>query len=206
MREEQLPLFPLQVVLFPHAALPLHIFEERYRTLIRLSIRDAAEFGIVLMMKDRMSTVGCSAAVTTVLQSYDDGRMDILVEGRRRFRTVRVREEEAPYLVGDVEFFAPPAALPQRALFERTVGMYNHLVQLVYAGKVKTLDPGVPGPDLSYVMAQKAGMELEQRQRLLELETEEERLEVLQAYLTLVLPRLEKLDEIERVIRSDGYM
>ena len=206
MNEELLPLFPLQVVLFPHAALPLHIFEERYRTLLRTCIRESSEFGVVMMKGEELADVGCSAAVTSVLQMYEDGRMDVLVEGRRRFRTEHVDDTRAPYLVGTVEYIEERGELPEMARFSETVRLYNQLVTLVYAGKVKLLDPEVLLPDLSFVMAQKAGMELEQRQELLEGETEDERLGMLHEYLTAVLPRLKKLEEVERVIRSDGYL
>jgi ATP-dependent Lon protease len=206
MDEELLPLFPLQAVLFPHAALPLHIFEERYRTLLRKSIRESAEFGIVLMKEDHLAEVGCSTAVTSVVQMYDDGRMDVLVEGRRRFRVRQVDEARAPYLVASIQYIEEHRELPDAARFSETVVLYNQLVGLVYGGKVKQHDPEPPLPDLSFVMAQKSGMELEQRQQLLELATEDERLNLLRDYLTAVVPRLKKLDEVERIIRSDGYL
>jgi len=206
MNEEHLPLFPLQVVLFPHASLPLHIFEERYRALLRMCIRESAEFGVVLMKGDVLSEVGCSAAVTSVLQMYEDGRMDVLVEGRRRFRREQVDDTQAPYLVATVQYIEERRDPPDPDRFTETILMYNQLVELVYAGKVKLLDPEVRLPDLSFVMAQKAGMDLDQRQQLLEGETEDERLAMLREYLTAVLPRLKKLEEVERIIRSDGYL
>ncbi|MCC6398870.1 MAG: LON peptidase substrate-binding domain-containing protein [Bacteroidetes bacterium] len=206
MKTDMLPLFPLQVVLFPHAALPLHIFEERYRALLRMVIKESVEFGIVLTKGEDLSEIGCSAAVTSVMQMYEDGRMDVLVEGRRRFRILQVDDTRAQYLMGSVAYLEDRGELPDAARFAETVQMYNQLVELVYAGKVKMLDPETVLPDLSFVMAQKAGMDLDQRQQLLELDTEEERLALLREYLTAVLPRLKKLEEVDRIIRSDGYL
>jgi len=206
MNADLLPLFPLQVVLFPHAALPLHIFEERYRALLRMVIKESVEFGVVMAKGEDLSEIGCSAAVTSVLQMYEDGRMDVLVEGRRRFRIQHVDDTRAQYLMGSVTYLDDRGELPDAARFTETVQMYNQLVELVYAGKVKVLDPATVVPDLSFVMAQKAGMDLDQRQELLELETEEERLALLREYLTAVLPRLKKLEEVDRIIRSDGYL
>lgn len=206
MKTDMLPLFPLQVVLFPHAALPLHIFEERYRALLRMVIKESVEFGIVLTKGEDLSEIGCSAAVTSVMQMYEDGRMDVLVEGRRRFRILQVDDTRAQYLMGSVAHLEDRGELPDAARFAETVQMYNQLVELVYAGKVKMLDPETVLPDLSFVMAQKAGMDLDQRQQLLELDTEEERLALLREYLTAVLPRLKKLEEVDRIIRSDGYL
>ena len=206
MNEFRLPLFPLQVVLLPHPALPLHIYEERYKLLLRECIAKSGEFGIVLARERGLATVGCTAAVTNVLHSYDDGRMDVLVEGRRRFRIRALHTEVAPYVVGDIEYAATVNEPSDPALARDTIAMYNELVRIVYAGRIKQLDPDFAEPGNSFVMAQKAGLDLEQRQQLLEMDTEQERLSMLLGYLTTTLPRLKKMEEIDRIIHSDGYV
>lgn len=202
----QLPLFPLQVVLLPHAALPLHIFEERYKLLTRRCIRESSEFGIVLAREQSFAAIGCAAGITSVLKTYDDGQMDILVEGRDRFRIVEVHAAGAPYVVAEVEFFTDDEPMADPALVEETVGLYNQVVRIVYGGQVRELDPGAVAPGVAFVMAQKAGLEVEQRQAILEHRSERLRLEMLRGYLTDVLPRLKKFEEVERIIRSDGYL
>jgi len=202
----QLPLFPLQVVLLPHAALPLHIFEERYKVLIRQCIRESSEFGIVLSREQSFATVGCAAGITAVLRTYDDGRMDILTEGRERFRIVEVRTTGTPYAVAEVEFFTDDEPMADPSLVLETVGLYNQLVQIVYGERVKQLDTDAVAPGVAFVMAQKAGLEVEQRQSILELRSERQRLEMLRRYLFDVLPRLKKFEEVERIVRSDGFL
>ncbi len=202
----QLPLFPLQVVLLPHAALPLHIFEERYKVLIRQCIRESSEFGVVLSRDKLFATIGCAAGITAVLRTYDDGQMDILAEGRERFRIVEVRTAGTPYAVAEVEFFTDDEPMADPSLVAETVGLYNQLVQIVYGERVKQLDPDAVTPGIAFVMAQKAGLELEQRQSILELRSERQRLEMLREYLLDVLPRLKKFEEVERIVRSDGYL
>jgi Lon protease-like protein len=202
----QLPLFPLQVVLLPHAALPLHIFEERYKVLIRQCIRESSEFGIVLSREQSFATVGCAAGITAVLRTYDDGRMDILTEGRERFRIVEVRTAGTPYAVAEVEFFTDDEPMADPSLVSETVGLYNQLVQIVYGERVKQLDTDAVAPGVAFVMAQKAGLEVEQRQSILELRSERQRLEMLRQYLFGVLPRLKKFEEVERIVRSDGFL
>ncbi len=202
----QLPLFPLQAVLLPHAALPLHIFEERYKTLILRCIRESSEFGIVLSREQSFAMVGCAAGITSVMRTYDDGRMDILAEGRERFRVVEVRTTAAPYAIADADFFTDDDPTADPALVKETVELYNEVVRIVYGGQVKELDPDAAVRGIAFVMAQKAGLDLEQRQTILELRSERQRLEMLRDYLVVVVPRLRKFEEVERIVRSDGYL
>jgi Lon protease-like protein len=206
MSEELLSLFPLQVVLFPHARLPLHIFEERYKVLVGECIKDDREFGVNLLREGEISGVGCSAVVVSVLKKYDDGQMDIVVEGKRRYRVRRTYQERAPYLVGHVEYLAPAAETIDRRLADETIRLYNTLVNLVYREKVEEVEEGCLDSELSFLLAQKAGMDLLQRQQLLESSSEKQRLLMIKEYLTIVIPKLEQAGEIERIIRSDGYL
>jgi Lon protease-like protein len=202
----QLPLFPLQAVLLPHAALPLHIFEDRYKTLIHRCIRESSEFGIVLSRDKSNATIGCAAGITTVVRTYDDGRMDILAEGRERFRVVEIRTASAPYPIALAESFTDDDPTADPALVKETVGLYNEVVRIVYSGQVKELDPDISAPGMAFVMAQKAGLDLEQRQTILEFRSERQRLEMIREYLIGVVPRLRKFEEVERIVRSDGYL
>jgi Lon protease-like protein len=81
---EEIGLFPLGVVLLPGERLPLHIFEERYKELIEECLETGREFGMVLADDEGRRSVGTTAAVTEVLERFPDGRLNILVEGRRR--------------------------------------------------------------------------------------------------------------------------
>ncbi|RPI66236.1 MAG: hypothetical protein EHM43_11705, partial [Ignavibacteriae bacterium] len=98
-----LGLFPLNLVLFPNTRIPLHIFEPRYRTLITESLERGSEFGINLVERGHLHPVGCTARVVQITQQFPDGRMDVLVEGIRRYRLLDVRDDVQPYAVGDVE-------------------------------------------------------------------------------------------------------
>src|SRR5215470_4974697 len=104
MPKKLLPLFPLQVVVFPRTQLPLHIFEERYKEMIGEAIRDSSEFGIVLAKDEGIVNAGCTVIVDKVLRSHPDGRMDILTRGIRRFEIVLLNQEKA-YLRGEVAYF-----------------------------------------------------------------------------------------------------
>jgi Lon protease-like protein len=99
---QALPLFPLNVVLFPRQPLPLHIFEQRYRTMIKQCIDNNEPFGVVLAYEsDVPAEIGTTARVTDV-KRLPDGRMDIMTVGEERFRILNLRESEHGYLIGDV--------------------------------------------------------------------------------------------------------
>lgn len=206
MIEARLPLFPLEVVMFPGSALPLHIFEDRYKTLINESISRNTEFGINLVTEKSIADVGCTAIVRDVVKRYDDGRMDIVVRGSRRYRLHRCMEGEAPYLMGMVEFLSASPDLPDPALSENTIILYNRLVSAVYKGKTRELPPHLSTPELSFLLAQKSGMELARRQKLLETESENVRLRMIHDFLSEMVPKLEHAGEIKRVIKGDGYL
>ncbi|MEK9138891.1 MAG: LON peptidase substrate-binding domain-containing protein [Bacteroidota bacterium] len=207
MAEERLSLFPLKVVLFPGSALPLHIFEERYKTLINECIREeGTEFGINLKNDDQLKRVGCSAVVREMMQRYEDGRMDIIVEGRRRYELHSLDEKSAPYAVGRVTFFTNEPYDVDIALADRTARLYNSLIQIVYEEKLPKLLLDALARNVSYVIAQKSGLTLAQRQDLLEMQSENQRLMKLFDYLMTVLPKLHQLQEVQRIVGNDGYV
>ena len=177
---DPLPLFPLGTVLFPGLVLPLHIFEERYRTLVRHLIGRpegvAREFGVVTIRRgwevDQRTTltlhdVGCTAQVRQVSE-HPDGRFDLTTVGHRRFVIRRVDAEREPYLVADVEWLDEEPGRPGEAdramptvldLFQR----YLRVIRPAQVGEQVPDDPTV----LSHVVAASVALPLTDRQRLL---------------------------------------
>ena len=103
MRPERIALFPLNVVLLPGAPLPLHIFEPRYRQMVKECLAEKTEFGMLLAMPDGVARVGCTAEIVEVAKRYPDGRLDILTVGRAPFRVVELFPEN-PLLEGQVDY------------------------------------------------------------------------------------------------------
>jgi Lon protease-like protein len=103
-KTKKVPLFPLGVVLLPEMLLPLHIFEERYRLMISECLIENRPFGIVLFDGAAIRSVGCMAAIKEVTRRYDDGRMDIITQGKDRFVIHEIIEEK-PYMEARVVFF-----------------------------------------------------------------------------------------------------
>lgn len=105
-----LPLFPLPVVLFPGAELPLHIFEERYKLMIGKVLEEETAFGVVFWDGESTSVAetGCSAQIDNV-KKLEDGRMNLMTTGVRRFRIVDVIQEQ-PYIIASIEYLDEPKA------------------------------------------------------------------------------------------------
>ena len=200
-RLEQFPLFPLGLVMLPSEVAPLHIFEERYKLMIRECLDTRGEFGIVWLADDGLREVGCTARVTQVLDEMDDGRMNILVEGTSPFRLLR-RIEDLPYPAGDVELLADgdePGDDGAEAARER----YAELVERVTDDRPDTGDLA----DLdAYAMAATLDFELDAKQDLLELRSEGSRLERLAELFTATLAGIDHAEVAAERSRGNGRM
>ena len=202
MRADRIPLFPLNVVLLPGADLPLHIFEPRYRKMVRDCLDNKTEFGMLLALTDGVAGTGCTAEILEVVKTYDDGRMDILAVGREPFRVVELFTEE-PLLEGSVDYLDDRYAQGSPETQKSLVEIYEVCHTLIfgdYPRDAATLDGQ---QQLSYVIASKLPMDLLWKQRILELRTEAERQERLLAYLRNWAPHLQKVEAQHR--RAAGH-
>ena len=201
-RIDRLPLFPLGLVLYPRERLPLHIFEDRYREMIGQCLRTKQAFGIVFFDEGEMAKVGSTARVTDVLERYPDGRLDILVRGEQRFEVISVYDDQA-YLTADVALFDDKPAPPERQKRERLITQHMRLLEL--AGR--TVRPSLyqTEAELSYVIAPNAGLSPQQKQEVLELPSEDERLDFLSGHLEELIPRIERMEDLRRRVQSNGH-
>ena len=198
-----LGLFPLGIVLLPGEVVPLHIFEERYKKLIGERLEDG-EFGIVLAEDDTVRECGTAARVAQLIEELDDGRLNVLVQGGRRFRIIEVREpadHEAEYLSAEVEFYRDSEPEASELLRESVLEVFEKMLALM-----DVESPGEPageGP-LSFRIASAIDFGAPLKQELLESLSEEQRLETLLTVMTSLLPRLELRKEREEAIRGNG--
>ena len=118
------PLFPLGIVALPHELVPLHIFEQRYRTMVSECLERGTEFGIVWAADDGLRPVGCAVEITEVLERMEDGRMNILTRGTRPFRIVDERHDLA-YPAGTVEFLVDKTEAGRRPIRLLGVSVHN---------------------------------------------------------------------------------
>ena len=200
---ERFPLFPLGLVLIPHELVPLHIFEERYQLMIGECIEEDSEFGIVWLSDEGLKEVGCSARVTKVLERFEDGRMNVLVEGTTPFRLLR-RIEDLPYPAGDVE---PLADEDQRegdaAAIESARKRYADLVAEVTDERP---EPEALADLDAYGMAATLDVALEAKQMLLELRSERGRLEQLEALFAEALGRIRHAERAAERAQGNGSL
>jgi Lon protease-like protein len=128
----ELPLFPLNTVLFPEMPIPLHIFEERYKLMMNMCLQEQRPFGIVLIQEGEAENgplavpyeIGCTAEIANV-QSLDDGRLLVMAIGQKRFRILSLKRDK-PYLVGLVEYL--PLEVEDEQLVNRGSGRLRPLV------------------------------------------------------------------------------
>lgn len=147
-----LPLFPLQLVAFPGNAIPLHIFEDRYKEMVGEAERRGTEFGIVLAKEGGIVNAGCTVVVETVLRRYPDGRFDVMTRGRRRFEIVAL-DQEKDYLRGEVRFFDDEEEAPASAeLRKHAVEAFEKIRRALSESKSDA--PDVNHPLLSFQLGQ----------------------------------------------------
>src|SRR5215207_5908905 len=126
----ELGLFPLGIVLLPSEQIPLHIFEDRYQELIGECLRENREFGLVFADEDGLREVGTRAAVTEVLDRFEDGRLNIVAEGRDRFRLLELTHGRS-FQTALVEELADDADAADPADTERAIELFQQLVELL---------------------------------------------------------------------------
>ncbi len=209
--EIEIPLFPLNVVLFPHSKIPLYIFEERYKKMIGDCINNGSVFGINFFSEKNIHTTGCSAEVDEVTERLANGEMNIIVKGVRRYEIVSYELSLEGYYSGKIEYFDDQTGGYDKVKMEKAVKIYNDLVEIVYKGSVKKIDLSDikwfgGNRSITFSMAEKSGLSLVERQKLLETDSEDKRLDFMLKYFEEVIPKVKEADKISNIIKSDGYI
>lgn len=196
----QLPLFPLQIVVFPGEELPLHIFEERYKQLINDCKISGSNFGIPVYINNRLD-LGTEMELLQEVRSYPSGAKDIICKGKRVFR-IQDFEYKAPgksYAGGEVEFLQDVEKRSQR-----------HTSQLIELINELYLHLEVPPPRInrktfrSYTLAHKIGLSLQQEYALLKISSEEKRQEFLINHLLITIPVVQEMNRTKHTIELNG--
>ena len=192
MRE--IGLFPLGIVLLPGERVPLHIFEPRYRELIGECLAEETEFGLLLADEDGVREVGTTAAVVEVLERFDDGRLNIVVEGRDRFR-VLTETEGRSFKTAQILSLDDGSEEPTEDEVGRCLTAFRRLVEVAEA----EAEEPEPGRELlSYWLAARVDFGTEAKQELLELGSERERV----VRLTVLLNRAREVLQFTRTARE----
>ncbi|HTC48986.1 MAG TPA: LON peptidase substrate-binding domain-containing protein [Candidatus Aquilonibacter sp.] len=197
-----IPLFPLDVVLFPGTPLPLHIFEPRYKEMIGECLVQNRTFGVVRAGEQGLADVGCTAEVVTVVKEYEDGRLDIVTEGRKRFELVRV-DQERSFLRAEVLMLEDDPAMPSQEDTDRARQLHSEL--LAMAGARQDLSAADPSA-LSFYLAGSLPLDLDFKQKLLSLRSEPERLTLLISYLEQLIPKIHRAARAKEKAGGNGHV
>lgn len=197
-----IPLFPLPVVFFPGEKLPLHIFETRYLDMLHYCRTTGESFGIASVVNKKVSSVGCLARITEVSEALEDGSFDIVCEGVDRFLVHQFITDKS-YLQAKVSFFKDEhevlgiseATLEIAKLFEQIKAMIQRDLGLE---DLKT-------PTNSFEYAHYVGFDLAQKQNLLEIKSEIERIEYIKTHLLDVVPKLIAYEQVKARIQMNGH-
>ena len=197
-----LPLFPLEVVLLPGTPLPLHIFEPRYKEMIRECIAAEAPFGVIRAFDEGIAEVGCTAEIITVTKEYPDGRLDLICEGRKCFEVVEVNRDRS-FLQAEV--LIVPDEPGGTAQEERAKAVQLHLEILSLAGAVQDLSAADQN-QLSFYLAGSLPLDLDFKQKLLAMRSEGQRIQAVGAYLENVLPQLRRAARARAKAGGNGHV
>lgn len=194
------PLFPLQLVVLPTEVVPLHIFEERYKTMMSECLTTGGEFGIVWLADGGLQEVGCSCRIDRVLETFDDGRINLLARGTRPLRIIE-RQRDLAYPAGVIEFLSDLPEPPNQELIDAAHDAYAELVR-------KATDRS-PTPEQlttmdAYGMAATVDFGLDAKQGLLALRSENARLRLVTRLFRAALKRLDFVDRAQARARSNG--
>jgi Lon protease-like protein len=200
MAEGDFPLFPLGIVALPGELIPLHIFEERYKTMINECMAAEREFGIVWLSDDGLREVGCACTIDRVLEQLEDGRMNLVVRGTRPFRVLE-RQGHLAYPAGVIEFVEDREDTADPELVKAA--------QEAYAELVKRATDREPEPDelagmTAYAMAATVDFGLDAKQGLLDMRSENARLRLVTRLFRAAVKRLELVDRVQERARSNG--
>ena len=196
----ELGLFPLGIVLLPSEQIPLHIFEDRYQELIGECLAEGLEFGLVYADDEGLREVGTRAAVTEVLERFDDGRLNIVVEGRERFRLLELTEGRS-FHTGRVESVDDEQDVADPKDTEHAIGLFHRLVELTGADVEQ---PRLDVPQLSFELAGRFELAPELKQRLLQLTSERRRMKALAELLENAATAVEREREIADRAAGNG--
>jgi Lon protease-like protein len=196
----EFPLFLLPTVALPEELIPLHVFEERYKTMVEECIQHERPFGILWLSDDGLREVGCAVVIQRVLERFDDGRMNVLVRGTRPFRVVE-RQSHLAYPAAVVEFLEDRVEQPEAQLLEGAHADYKELVE---RATDRTPDDAELCEMGAYAMAATVDFGLDAKQGLLDLRSEKARLRLVRRLFRAAMKRLDLVEHAHERARSNG--
>lgn len=202
------PIFPLHLVVFPLSLYPLHIFEERYKRMIKRCIQTGEYFGIVSKIDLELSDIGCLVFVSKLLKDYSTGRKDILVQGVSRFKITKTSMHRDGYLEAKIELFKDTGEYsvdPDE--LDSTLNKFENIIEKTsiqlnerFWKNLKELK------SKSFKLAEKSGLNLKQQQHILSIQNENERLKYLSNHFDTLEKSFDNAEVLRDIISGNGYL
>jgi Lon protease-like protein len=196
------PIFPLSIVVYPGETLNLHIFEPRYKQLIADCFANKKPFGIPTVLKDAVAEMGTLVEVSEIVQQYEDGKMDIRVQGLQVFRILEVVRSIPDKLYSGAIVNYPANDTARKAVIRKIVASIRELHRALDVTKEF---PRADDLLTSYDIAHHAGLSLDEEYELLGLLHELQRLEYLKRHLAKVMPVLAGMGKLKEKIQLNGH-
>jgi Lon protease-like protein len=200
----KIPLFPLDVVLFPAAVLPLHIFEQRYRDMVAECIAERKCFGVVRAVREGLSVIGCTAEIVRELEHYPDGRLDILCHGRQPFE-IELLDSSRTFLQAEVDLVEHDGIAATRKSREQCAALHFEMLELL--GEELSTFPSLDlDGAVSFALSNALPADLDFKQELLGLRSDKERTARLINFYHSVLPKLRTGRAASSAVRNGHVM
>jgi Lon protease-like protein len=198
-----IPIFPLNIVVYPGESLNLHIFEPRYRQLIEDCQQNGKPFGIPVVLNNKVAELGTLVRITEVVQVYDDGKMDIRTRGERVFRVLEAVNSLPEKLYGGAIVHYP----------DNLEGLISHKMSSIMSSirelhRLLNISKDFRKADhelSSYDIAHHAGLSIEEEYELLGLFREDQRIAYLQRHLQRVLPVVAGMESLKERVQLNGH-
>lgn len=198
-----IPLFPLNIVVYPGEDLHLHIFEPRYKQLITECHAAQKSFGIPAVINNKVQDFGTAVTITELSKVYDNGEMDIKTEGDKVFRILEVIEEIPDKLYsGAIVNYPDNYERGNPELMRKMMASIRELHQLLNVKKDFKKEDGALS---AYDVAHHVGLSLEEEYELLNLLDERQRREYLKRHLTKVIPMVAGMEQLKEKIKLNGH-
>ncbi|EAY29617.1 LON peptidase substrate-binding domain-containing protein [Microscilla marina] len=203
MQEKFLPFFPLNLVVYPDENLNLHVFEPRYKQLIHDCIEQNTNFGIPSFINEEVAAYGTEVKIVNVEKTYDDGKMDIKTKGVQVFKVLSFdqKTQEKLYAGGTVEVIPHEEVAPEEVSRE-LISNLKKLYEIIKVGAAINIQSFKV---LSYQLAHKIGLSLEQQYEMLKISSEHDRQLYLLDHLKSSIPLMEEMERTKEIIRMNGH-
>ena len=204
---DTIPIFPLSLVVFPFSKVPLHIFEERYKKMINKCLFEKTGFGIVSLILNEISKIGSYVEIVSVESRNENGEMDIIVRGTGRFKILKTTHHPDGYIVATFAEYSDVSDEISVQLLKELRENFEGIINKINFTLEDTFWRNYDETELkSYKIAEKSGLNLKQRQKLLTLRKENERIYFLLEHLTKLDKKISERVTAGAIIMGDGYI